>query len=78
MHYICFTCGRSFTRADNLNRHMEGHSVEKKFKCSNCPKAFKRKADLARHERICIGEPQHPKPIGSGAKKTNSIITSPF
>ena len=69
-------CGHLFTRTDNLNRHMKGHTEEKKFHCSLCPKVFKRKEDLKYHEKTCI-QPPTSKPTGSGLEKTKRILSSP-
>ena len=46
----CETCGKVFTRVDNLRRHQGTHSKEKEHQCSKCEKSFHRKSDLKRHE----------------------------
>ena len=52
-------CGFSFTHQRNLTRHMERHTIQKKFKCSVCSKAFHRKDHQRRHERL-HGHPSNP------------------
>ena len=50
--HICEVCNKSFTRKDNLSRHLSGHG-EKSFQCSHCSKCYsqqvKRKVHTFRH-----------------------------
>ena len=45
----CETCGKTFDRSDNLNRHRRVHNGEKPFECSRCEKRFADKSALNRH-----------------------------
>lgn len=47
-------CGRSFTRAEHLQRHLLNHSTGE-FTCSRCRAHFKR--------RDLLGEPLIPDPL---------------
>ena len=42
-------CGKSFTRSDELQRHLRIHTKEKSFLCSICNKAFGRSDHLSKH-----------------------------
>ena len=35
---VCVICGQTFTRSDNLNRHVRMHLGQ--FKCDKCKKGF--------------------------------------
>ena len=53
---ICEQCGRSYTRADHLRRHIiRSHDkpAEKAFECTweNCKKAWGTKEELRKHIR---------------------------
>ena len=61
-------CGLLFNQNKNLLRHMRGHDDEKKFQCSSCPKAFKRKDAMQRHQKTCNG-PVTTTTSGSGVKR---------
>ena len=47
----CQVCGRSFTRAWHLKRHMATHMAMKPFQCPYCPHAANVKANLVLHIR---------------------------
>ena len=52
----CDECGKTFTRPDNLNRHMKMHS-DKDHKCSRCHKTFNRKVRnlqgyISKHSKV--------------------------
>lgn len=49
--YICpYTCGHSYTRKDNLTRHMKTKcGVLKTFMCEICKKSFTRSDALKNH-----------------------------
>ena len=46
--YICEVCKKSFTRKDNLSRHLPVHG-EKEFQCSHCSKCHSRQEKLKAH-----------------------------
>lgn len=53
---ICTFCGSKFTRADNLNEHIQRAHLKtvEEFTCKHCGKKFSRKWNLSRHEDKCI------------------------
>ena len=54
---ICDICNKAFVNIYRLQRHMLTHtSGNRKFKCSECGKAFKYKHHLKEHLRIHSGE----------------------
>jgi hypothetical protein len=46
----CHICGRSYERADHLNRHLKSHENARSHKCTRCKKSFNRADLLNRHE----------------------------
>ncbi|XP_026466049.1 zinc finger protein 1-like, partial [Ctenocephalides felis] len=59
----CKTCNKTFANVYRLQRHMISHEESaslRKFKCTECDKAFKFKHHLKEHVRIHSGE----KPFG--------------
>ncbi|CAH8619741.1 unnamed protein product [Schistosoma intercalatum] len=56
---ICSQCGKQFANIYRLHRHLLSHTESyelRKFRCSQCTKAFKFKHHLKEHERIHSGE----------------------
>ena len=49
--HACQTCGKVFTRPDNLKRHEKMHMNDKQHRCSKCDKTFYRYSDMKRHEK---------------------------
>ncbi|XP_053710318.1 oocyte zinc finger protein XlCOF19-like isoform X2 [Synchiropus splendidus] len=54
--YNCSHCGKCFSKAANLKRHMTIHNGEKSFNCSQCCKSFTRKDTLKKHMKFHTGE----------------------
>ena len=52
--WICHVCGKSFTRADHLNRHSQAHDLTE-FICQICGCSFTRCSFLDRHWRLAHG-----------------------
>jgi hypothetical protein len=48
----CSICEKEYTRANSLRIHLLTHNDERRFKCKTCGKAFVRKHDCERHERL--------------------------
>jgi DNA-directed RNA polymerase subunit RPC12/RpoP len=49
--FECKDCGRAFTDAKNLERHLKVHQSSKEFSCSECGLSGSRKDNLIRHVR---------------------------
>ena len=47
----CPTCGKVFTRVDNLKQHQQIHINKKQHECAKCEKKFQRMSHLKRHEK---------------------------
>ena len=49
----CFTCGKEFSREDNLRRHHKDKHPEVKWwsRCFTCGKEFSREDNLRRHHK---------------------------
>jgi hypothetical protein len=54
--FHCHLCGRSYERADHLNRYRKSHENARPHKCAQCPKTFNR-ADLLTRHKITHGQP---------------------
>jgi hypothetical protein len=54
--FQCHICGRTYERADHLNRHRKSHENARPHKCTQCPKTFNR-ADLLTRHKISHGQP---------------------
>ncbi|KAF4505306.1 hypothetical protein G6O67_007270 [Ophiocordyceps sinensis] len=47
--YACRDCGRSYSRPEHLVRHVQTHTLGRRFTCEICHKSFARKDLLRRH-----------------------------
>uniref|UniRef100_A0A1I7U8Y2 Zinc finger protein 26 n=1 Tax=Caenorhabditis tropicalis TaxID=1561998 RepID=A0A1I7U8Y2_9PELO len=45
----CVECSRTFTRRNDLNRHMKIHTGVKDFECTECSRSFRTKSTLKSH-----------------------------
>ena len=52
----CNMCGKKFTLARLLNRHLKCHSDIKRYLCTFCGKGFNDTFDLKRHTRTHTGK----------------------
>ena len=52
----CDICQRTFTRSNNLTRHLRSHTDERPFQCDICPQTFTQKEHLTQHIRNHTGE----------------------
>ncbi|KAH7108063.1 hypothetical protein BKA62DRAFT_5697 [Auriculariales sp. MPI-PUGE-AT-0066] len=48
--FACPLCPKSFSRDNDLKRHIEGHTGDKPYACSKCKNAYARKDALKRHK----------------------------
>ncbi|XP_049620705.1 zinc finger protein 100-like [Suncus etruscus] len=72
--YACQECGKAFTRASHLTRHMNIHTGVKPYKCEECGKAFTRNSGLTFHLNIHTGEkPYICKECGKAFSHSTSL-----
>ncbi|XP_062865871.1 zinc finger and BTB domain-containing protein 12-like [Trichomycterus rosablanca] len=57
--YICPCCGKHFSQANNLARHMVVHRAAKVHSCPVCHKTFTQKTTLIDHMNMHSGERPH-------------------
>ncbi|XP_065224304.1 zinc finger protein 62-like [Planococcus citri] len=50
---VCNICHKHFSHQQSLKRHMLIHEGLKPFKCAECDKSFRTKANMNQHTRIC-------------------------
>lgn len=55
----CSLCTKTFTRKNDLTRHLMLHSGERKYACTFCDAKFIGSGDLHKHVRIHTGERPH-------------------
>ena len=60
-------CRKIYSRIDNLRRHEEVHSQEKKFVCTKCSKGFTRSHNHQRHEITCTTTNQQQPSFSGGS-----------
>merc|ERR1712183_648105 len=52
----CPYCSKTFSRSNDLTRHLRLHTGDQLFSCSHCHKSFARRDHLERHELTHTGE----------------------
>ncbi|XP_055702181.1 oocyte zinc finger protein XlCOF6-like isoform X2 [Phlebotomus papatasi] len=48
--FACSICCKRFIEKDLLKKHMDKHSIERRYKCDQCSSSFKHSRFLARHK----------------------------
>lgn len=56
VRHKCDLCGKTFSRKNDLSRHLMLHSGERKYACTFCDSKFIGSGDLHKHVRIHTGE----------------------
>jgi len=56
VRHACDLCGKTFSRKNDLSRHLMLHSGERKYSCTFCDSKFIGSGDLHKHVRIHTGE----------------------
>ncbi|XP_027947553.1 zinc finger protein 57 homolog isoform X1 [Eumetopias jubatus] len=54
--FLCYLCGRSFSKRSNLHSHQFVHSPHTVNSCGQCGKCFRNPRDLSYHRRTHLGE----------------------
>ena len=49
VYHTCKSCGKTFTKSDNLKRHLQRHEGRRDHKCGSCGKAFFASSGLKKH-----------------------------
>ncbi|KAK2592892.1 hypothetical protein QQS21_009424 [Conoideocrella luteorostrata] len=68
--YACRDCGRSYSRPEHLVRHVQTHTLGRRFICEICQKSFARKDLLRRHVA------NHENDSPSKRRRTNSSVSA--
>lgn len=66
--YACRDCGRSYSRPEHLVRHVQTHTLGRRFICEICQKSFARKDLLRRH----VANHANDSPAKRRRKQTSS------
>lgn len=61
--FLCSQCGKSYKSQTRVDAHVKAvHTTERPFKCRFCPKDYKDKKNLVKHERTHTGEKPYSCP----------------
>ena len=52
LNFTCTVCDLGFPFRSSLESHMLSHTMDKKHKCTKCPKSFISKDDLTKHLKV--------------------------
>ncbi|KAL2886803.1 Early growth response protein 1 [Ceratocystis lukuohia] len=64
--HVCPDCQRQYSRSEHLARHIQSHTLGKRFQCPDCGKAFARTDLLRRHAQ------SHKNEDGSKRRRTGA------
>ncbi|KAL1900755.1 hypothetical protein Cpir12675_000768 [Ceratocystis pirilliformis] len=72
--HVCPDCQRQYSRSEHLARHIQSHTLGKRFQCSDCGKAFARTDLLRRHAQSHKNEDgSKRRRIGAGAPRAGRV-----
>ncbi|XP_012219464.1 uncharacterized protein [Linepithema humile] len=74
-HYYCPECSLEFPNKDDIEQHIQGHLLERKYQCKECGAMLKRKEHLDQHMRGHSDERPYKCHICLRAFKRNEHLT---
>lgn len=72
----CKTCGRVYSRRDNLAAHQRVHTGEKPYTCGTCGKRFRWQSALRNHEGAHLRRGEQPVKRGRMEKRAKLAIAA--